>query len=209
MTTMVPAYTGPFAAGLALAALLTLPPVAGVLEACMVGHVVIQIPLLVMAGWLFGSAIKAAAAAKTRALLQSCNGEGIPGLLLAVFAALFWMLPRSLDATLVEPVVELGKFVSVPLLIGLPLCLSWHRLPSIVRGFVWANLVSMLAALGWLYLEAPVRLCNSYLVDQQAMLGRALLLIAAAVALSWIIHLFFNDPDSRVSRRPVAKALHR
>ena len=193
MTTMVPAYTGPFTAGLALTALLTLPPVTGVLEASMVGHVVIQIPLLVMAGWLFGSAIKAAAAAKTRAFLESCNGAGIPGLLLAVFAALFWMLPRSLDAALGEPVVEFGKFVSVPLLIGLPLCLSWHRLRAVARGFVWANLVSMLAALGWLYLDAPVRLCNSYRVHQQVMLGQVLLLIAAAVALFWIAYLFFHD----------------
>jgi hypothetical protein len=38
---------------------------------------------------------------------------------------------------------------------------------------------------GWLYSEAPVRLCNYYLVDQQVSAGRALIAIAAAMAGAW------------------------
>ncbi len=179
------------AGGLVLALGLAPPPVAQVLESSMVGHVVIQIPLLVLAGWLIGAALGTAPG--VRVFLDEWNPAGIPGLLAAVFTALFWMLPRSLDQALADPAAELAKFASLPLLAGLPLGLSWGRLPTAARGFVWANLVSMLAALGWLYLDAPVRLCNAYLTDQQAMLGWVLLVIAGSIAVSWIGILFFRD----------------
>lgn len=104
---------------------------------------------------------------------------------MVVLALAFWMLPRSLDMALANPAMEFAKFVSLPLLVGLPLALSWSRLPSIGRGFIAANLVSMLVVLGWLYLVSPMRLCNYYLLDQQRVLGWALLLLAAAVLVVW------------------------
>ena len=187
------------AGGLILALGLAAAPVTRALEASMVGHVVLQIPLLVLAGWLIGTALGTAPG--VRAFLDEWNATGIPGLLTALFTALFWMLPRSLDQALADPVTELAKFASLPLLVGLPLSLSWGRLPTVVRGFVWANLVSMLASLGWLYLDAVVRLCNSYLTDQQSLLGRVLLMIAAAIAVSWIGILFFRDGEGARQRR--------
>lgn len=187
------------AVGLVLVLGLGLPPVARVLEADMVGHVVVQLPLLVLAGWLIGTALGTATG--VRALLDDWNAAGIPGLLTALFTALFWMLPRSLDQALVDPATELAKFASMALLIGLPLSLSWPRLPAILRGFVWAQLVSMLAILGWLYLDAPVRLCNSYLIGQQVMLGRVLLAISTAIALYWTGHLFFRGAGGAQPRR--------
>jgi hypothetical protein len=177
-------------AGLVLAAAVMSPPIAGQLEASMVGHLVVQIPLLATAGWFVGRAVAATPIAAPSSVVQSVNGGGIPGLMLAAFAALFWMLPRSLDAALLYPAAEAAKFASVPLLVGLPLSLSWQRLAVLARAFVWANLVSMLAVLGWLYLVSPVRLCNSYLVSQQERLGSVLLTIAVGVGAYWIGHLF-------------------
>ena len=78
------------------------------------------------------------------------NAGGCPGLLVAVFAAAVWMLPRMLDAALRSPLVELAKLTTVPLLVGVPLALSWPLLPPVARGFVWANLISHAAVLGWL-----------------------------------------------------------
>ena len=74
------------------------------------------------------------------------------------------MLPRALDAALTNPLTEAAKFVSLPALVGLPLALAWQRLPIIGRGFILTNVISMLAVLGWLYIAAPVRICNNYLV---------------------------------------------
>ncbi len=55
MTATTPWPTSPLAVGLAVIAVLALPPVTSVLEASMAGHVVVQIPLLVAAGWLIGA----------------------------------------------------------------------------------------------------------------------------------------------------------
>lgn len=180
------------AAGLGILTLLTSPPLRHLLEGHLVTHLLLQIPLLAAAGALLGQALPDSSdrqsekgqtrPGKARAAWSAWNAGGLPGLLLALFTAAFWMLPRSLDAALTEPAVAAAKFVSLPILLGLPLALSWPRLHPIARGFVWTNLLSMLGFLGWLYLAAPVRLCNFYLLDEQALLGRALLGTGAALA---------------------------
>ena len=38
-----------------------------------------------------------------------------------------WMLPRTLDVSVTLPLIAAAKFLSLPLLIGLPLALSWPR----------------------------------------------------------------------------------
>lgn len=169
--------------GLLLYVVLCLPPVAAGLEGSMLGHMLVQIPLLALAGGL----VARAAAGGRPAALAGCNAGGFPGLLIALFAATVWMLPRMLDAALASPLTEAAKFASVPLFVGAPLALSWQLLPTVARGFVWANLISQAAVLGWLYSVSPNRLCTRYLLDQQAALGAALLLVAAivAIALGW------------------------
>jgi hypothetical protein len=37
------------------------------------------------------------------------------------------MLPPALDEAVSDPLINLGKFLSLPLLAGLPLGLSWSR----------------------------------------------------------------------------------
>jgi len=175
--------------GLALHLGLALPTSTRALEASLSGHMLVQIPLLAASGWLMGQN------------LYTLRGSGVPALLVAVFAALFWMIPRWLDAALSDPTWELIKFIAVPFLIGLPLGLSWPRLSSLAKGFVWANGISMLAVLGWLYLAAPVRVCNNYLIGQQEEFGLTALFAAAAIALYWIGIGFFGDWRRRDGER--------
>jgi len=167
--------------GILLYMVLVMPPVAAWLEGSMAGHMLIQIPLLVLAGGLAARG----AAGRRRAVLAGFNAGGVPGLLVAMFAAALWMLPRMLDAALRSPLVELAKLTTVPLLVGVPLALSWPLLPPVARGFVWANLISHAAVLGWLYTVAPSRLCTRYLFDQQATVGVALLIVAMALLVGW------------------------
>lgn len=180
------------AAGLAVPLLLASPPLRQLLEGHLVAHLLVQIPLLALAGASIGRTLLVCQVG--RGVIGSWNARGLPGLLLALFTAAFWMLPRSLDGALAEPVMAAAKFVSLPLLLGLPLALSWPRLHPIARGFVWANLLSMLGFLGWLYLAAPTRLCNFYLQDEQALLGRALLAIGAGLALWLAARAFVGRP---------------
>ena len=167
--------------GLLLYMMLVAPPVAAWLEGSMVGHMLVQIPLLALAGGLVARAVSGGRGS----VLAGFNAGGIPGLLVAVFAVIAWMLPRMLDAALRGALVEAAKLTTVPLLVGAPLALSWPLLLPVARAFVWANLISHAAVLGWLYSVAPNRLCTRYLFDQQAALGTVLLVVAMALLLGW------------------------
>ncbi len=179
--------------GLLLYVVLCLPPVAAGLEGSMLGHMLVQIPLLALAGGL----VARAAAGGRPAALAGCNAGGFPGLFVALFAAAVWMLPRMLDAALASPLTEAAKFATVPLFVGAPLALSWKLLPTVARGFVWANLISHAAVLGWLYSVSPNRLCTRYLLDQQATLGAALLIVAASLAIALAWRAIAGTPVSR------------
>lgn len=181
--------------GAAVLALAILPPLRDVLEGRLVTHVLVQLPLLAAAGALFGRALLAVDGGAGRG--GGWNAGGLPGLLLALFTAAFWMLPRSLDAALADPAMAAAKFVSLPMLLGLPLALSWPRLHPLARGVVWAKLLSMLGFLGWLYLAAPLRLCNFYRLDDQGLLGRALLATGAMIALGLAVRAFLAPAPER------------
>jgi hypothetical protein len=186
-------------AGAALYLVLVAPPIAAWLERTMVGHMLLQIPLLALAGSLVARGIFGRHGAR----LAGFNATGIVGLLMAVFVAAIWMLPRTLDAALRYPLVEAAKFTSVPLLIGAPLALSWPLLPPVARAFVWANVISHSAVLGWLYRAAPDRLCARYLFDQQATLGTALLIITAVLLLALASYALWLDGGRSADRGSV------
>ncbi len=86
--------------------------------------------------------------------------------------------------------MELAKFFSIPLLIGIPLAVFWEHAHPIVRGFLKANALSMLGVLAFLYIHAPIRICNNYLVSDQERLGWGFLFMAFALALIWVVPLF-------------------
>ena len=176
------------AGGILILFVLALPPARGGLEGSLIGHVLIQIPLLAAAGWIVARGLRASPLA-ARAFAAGL----VPSLaLIALFAAAYWMLPRYLDAALTDPEIEIAKFVTLPLLVGLPLGLVWRRLGTVVRGFIWGNGISMLVVLGWLYVAAPVRICNNYLADQQTDLGWAVWGLAAAISIYWTARAFFG-----------------
>ena len=152
------------------------------LERQMVTHVLLLLPALAAAGWFAGRAI----ASRWPGLLTSdWNAIGATGLLAVLFTGAFWMLPRSLDWSLSEPVGDAAKFISLPLFAGIPLALSWCRAPLLVRGFLKASAISMALTLAWIYTNAPERLCTSYLTGQQEQLGEGLLWIALAISVLW------------------------
>lgn len=161
----------------------------------MVVHMTVQLPLLVCAGWLLATVIRP----REPRWLAEADWLGIPGLLLVTFATSFWMLPRMLDAALANPLIDLAKFLSLPLFVGLPLGLSWPRMPALGRAFIWANFIPKLGAVGGLYLAAPVRLCAYYRLDQQAITGEVLISVAAALGLSWFIVAFIGWPLSSLA----------
>jgi len=168
----------PASAGALLLAALAVPAMRHALEGVMAAHMLVQIPLLAVAGALAATGLPV----PLKARLAAWNRRGVSGTLLAVIASSWWMVPRALDSALATPLMELTKFVTLPLLVGAPIALSWRDLGGIGRGFVLANVLPMWAVVGWLYAAAPVRVCNFYLVDQQVTAGVGLLSASVALA---------------------------
>lgn len=159
-----------------------LPPVKHALETSMTAQMLVQIPLLTAVGYLLHAAVPQRVASG----IAGWNHRGITGLVLASFALMFWMLPRSMDAAVTDPAIDLARFVSVPLLVGLPLGMSWPRMSFVVRGVLLSEAIAMLFRLGWLYVVSPVRFCNNYLLGDQQRLGECMIAIGAVILL-WLI----------------------
>lgn len=172
---------GQWLAGLLLGAVLALPAARALLEASMLRHMLLQGPLLLLAGALLAGA----AGARARAALARWNAHGISGLLLAAGVLSLLMVPRALDLALVAPPVEAAKFALL-VLAGAALRLSWRPAGLLVQAFFLGNLLPMTAVAGQLYADSPVRVCNAYLLDDQARLGEWLIALACACAVLWL-----------------------
>jgi len=162
---------------------LALPPARALLEASMTRQMLIQMPLLALVGWWLAAAVPAV----WRDAINRWNAHGINGFLIASLTGMLWMVPRMLDEALDLPWVEVAKFTSMPLLIGLPLALSWPRAGFVLRAAVLVEAIATAFRLAWLYLASPVRLCSSYLLDDQQRLGQGLLVLGLTlcVVLGW------------------------
>jgi hypothetical protein len=161
------------------------------LERDMTLHMIVQLPLLAGIGLVFAAILRSW---EPRWLIEA-DWLGIPGLVLAAFASSLWMLPIMLDDAVADPVIDFMKFLSLPLLVGAPLGLSWRRMPPLGRAFVWANFIPKIGAIGGLYLAAPERLCAYYRLDQQAIAGWTLIIVAIVLGLLGFIAAFIGWPD--------------
>lgn len=142
-------------------------------------HMLIQMPLLALCGALLPLA--------RRRLPKDALG---PVLILTLVVGAIWMLPRSLDAALISWGGHIAKFTTIPLLFGLPLAVVWRALGPVLRGFLKAQSISMLLLLAFLYTHAPLRICNSYLVNDQVRLGHGFLFVALGLVILWLFPIF-------------------
>jgi hypothetical protein len=169
---------------LALLVLLALPAARQALEASMTLHMLVQYPLLALAGFLLAAALPR----HWLAHLNHWNSYGISGLFMTALLLAILMIPRSLDLALVVGGVELAKWLAL-LLCGAAMQMSWRPAGLLMQGFFLGNVLPMMAVVGSLYQNSPVRVCNAYLLDDQVRLGQLLIGISAAVALLWSVRL--------------------
>lgn len=179
-------------AGAILWAALAVPFVRHALESTMTLQMLLQIPLLGLVGWLLASGTPGWLERR----LAGWNHRGISGLLLASLTGIVWMLPLAMDAALDDPRFAVAKFLSVPLLIGAPVALSWPRAGFVVRGMFLLELIATALRLGWLYLISPVRLCSNYLLGDQQLLGKLLLTVGFAIMLLVAWKLMWGHVDT-------------
>ncbi|MBS1228260.1 MAG: hypothetical protein H6R17_1537 [Proteobacteria bacterium] len=149
-------------------------------ESNMARHMLVQLPLIVLAGYLLADGD----AMGRRPWLDAWNRDGLPGLSLALSVTSFWMIPRAIDAARLLPWAEAAKFGSLQAA-GAALNCSWRPAGRIVQAFFVGNWCWMAAVAGLLYLRAPTRLCTVYLADEQVAAGFWLVVAALLAFLAW------------------------
>lgn len=172
------------ASAVALLIVLALPPVHRAMIASMTSHMLVQLPLLIAAGWLVAAALPQHWAMR----LGRWNALGLAGLIGTAVALGLVMIPRVLDLALVDSRVELAKWLAM-VACGAALRLSWRPAGLLVQGFFLGNVLPMMAVVGDLYTSSPVRVCNAYLLGDQERLGQWLIWLAAALAAMWFAGL--------------------
>ncbi|WP_188205944.1 hypothetical protein [Alkalibacillus aidingensis] len=174
--------------------ILTISPVSQFLESSMVGLMLIQIPGLTLSGYWLGKWLKM----NHLVIFKSYNHSGIPGILIAIFTSIYWILPRMVDGALTEPILMVAKYITIPILIGLPIAWSWKSLHSVAKWFIITNGISMLFVMGWLYLNTNIRVCNNFLISQQQLLGN--ILFYGSISIFLILVLFAFMGPAQLSR---------
>jgi hypothetical protein len=181
--------------------LLALPGARHFFEASMTRHMLLQFPLVSLAGFALADSLPRS----WLGLANRWNSHGISGLFAAALLLAILMVPRLLDLALVDVRIELGKWVAL-LVCGAAVRLSWQPAGLVVQGFFLGNVLPIMAVVGYLFDSSPVRVCNAYLLDDQEGLGQKLVWTAAAIGFAWfasIIRTMMRDEEATaVSRLP-------
>ncbi len=175
--------------GLLLLAVLLLPPVRRAAESGMSSHMLVQYPLLLLAGALLVGSVPQ----RWQRRVQPWNELGIAGLLAGAVAMAVLMVPRVLDLALVDARVESLKLLAL-VVSGAVLRVSWTPAGTVVQAFFLGNVLPMLVVVGTLYRDSPSRLCNAYRLDDQQNLGSALVWVAFGILGVWLMRLGRQKP---------------
>ena len=155
-------------------------------------HMLVHIPLIVASGalacqaWsLSGYRLRGCFSSRISALYQTGNQYGLAGLAAVSFVGVYWMIPKALDSVLLSVWVDLSKFVLL-FFAGALLIDSVERANAVIKLFFIGNFCWMMAIAGILYQDDSVRLCNFYLLDDQSIAGKGLVVLAVILPILWL-----------------------
>ncbi|SDD97839.1 hypothetical protein SAMN05216345_12610 [Cupriavidus sp. YR651] len=187
-------------AAIVLALAVLMPPIRKVVETSMALHMLLQFPVLLLAGGLLAGQLPGSWLTH----VARWNAYGATGLALVGLNASLGMVPRLLDLALTDARVEVMKCLALALC-GIALRLSWRRAGVIVQGFFLGNVLPMMAIAGSLYIDTPLRLCNQYRLDEQLRVGQSLIWLAGGVGALWLaraVWLFSREDAPARTRNP-------
>jgi hypothetical protein len=159
-----------------------LPPLGPWLMRLMLTQMLVQIPLIFLAGVFWSARIACPAGTSW----GRWNAQGAPGLLFSALVLAFWMTPIALDDAASDSLWEAAKIASV-LAAGISAGISWRLGSGVAHAFYVGNMVWMTITAGMLYQESTQRLCNAYLWDDQAITGRTLVGASLVLAVMWVL----------------------
>ena len=165
-----------------VATVLSVHPLRSIIEQSMAWHMVFQMPLLVLGGWL------AALALPRLVLLQRVagfNAFGLTGFMAAQIIIAYWMLPLAIDRAVVLPLVDALKLITL-LGSGMLLADAFRRAPAVLQLFFVGYWVSMMCWLGIYFATTDLRLCNAYSLQSQVNTGWGLLMLGISLSIAWV-----------------------
>lgn len=139
--------------------------------------------LLHPAAWLALGALAARVPPRPRAARWDSSGAGAAALLGGTLA--FWMLPRSVDAAVLQRGLDWLQHANL-LAAGFLFARAFPRMPFLLRGALVIYAVAMLLALSFVFSSWRELLCGSFDLEQQREAAR-MLLIAAALVLALLV----------------------
>lgn len=163
----------------ALPLVLLWAPLRQLLEGSMTLHMLVELPLLLASGWAAGAVL--AHHRLPAGLPRLIDVNGVLGLAFASCVGALWMIPSMLDLSLLDAGVQGAKY-GAWWLSGVVLRASWRRSEPEIAAFFVGNMAWMLATAGLLYQDEGQRLCVSYLVDEQVVAGKGLIVFALVLA---------------------------
>ena len=164
-----------------LACALSVPPARSLIEQSMSWHMVVQMPMLLLGGWLL---MGAATQGRRLQHLDAWNCFELAGFIASQVIFAYWMLPVSIDRAVVLPSVDLLKMVSL-LVCGAMLGHSVDRSPAVVQHFFVVYAVSMLATTDVYLATTDRRLCNAYSLEGQLNAGLGVATLGVALSCAW------------------------
>lgn len=189
----------PAALGVSLVALgLSVPPMRSLIEQSMFWHMVVQMPLLVLAGWLTMSAWPRSA---THSFMAPWNIYGLNGFFLTLVILTYWMLPSAIDRAVVLPHADALKLVTL-FVAGALSKNAIDQSPTVLQLFFLALTVSMLIWLGFYFLTTELRLCNAYSLASQISTGWGLIGLGIASGCAWLLTVYVQLASSGQLRQP-------
>lgn len=179
---------------------LSVPPLRTLIEQSMLWHMAIQMPLLILTGWLLmasGSPLPVARASR-RANQQTpmqintqinrqaseWNVYGLTGFVFSFITITYWMLPSAIDRAVVLPSADVIKLLSL-LACGASLRHSSVRAPALIQLFFLGNFLAMMLWLGSYFLQTDLRLCNAYSLQSQINTGWGLIAWGLGIGVFW------------------------
>jgi len=187
-TSMAAALTTMAGAGLSL------PPLRVLIEQSMVWHMLVQMPVLVLAGWY-------AAAAWAPAHGMRWNRFGLTGFMLAQCIAAYWMIPAMVDRAVVLPSADAAKLLTL-WLAGLVLRMGYVQAPRVVQLFFIGYGLPMMAWLGFYLSSTDLRLCNAYSLESQILAGWGLVGLAATLGTAWLLGIVVEGTTRLTGPQP-------
>ena len=156
----------------------SLPQFRFLLASSMSFHMLVQMPLIITAGYLLSRQMLFKTVNQPLYFYLACW-------LWILLSSMFWMLPISLDKALLNPYWDIVKILTL-FIAGF--CLR-HALAGskILSLFFIGSIIMMLFFIGYFYQDSELRLCNSYLIESQKTTGIGLIITAFLILMVAII----------------------